>query len=261
MKLPDSICRFTDGRPYTENQTGMSGSRVLVFDDFVLKAEPFRQTVADTVEVMHWMENRLPVPKILCSEVSDGWSYLLMSRAKGEMSCSDYYMEHSEELVTALADGLKMLWETDLSGCPRDRGITAELAEARYRIDHDMVDMENTEPETFGEGSFRNPQDLLQWLEDHQPDYDPVLSHGDYCLPNIFLENGKVSCFIDLGDTGIGDRWRDIALCWRSLKHNFNGSYGGKAYPEFNPDILFEKLGIEPNPEKLQYYMLLDELF
>ena len=53
----------------------------------------------------------------------------------------------------------------------------------------------------------------------------------------------------------------DIALCYRSLKHNFDGTYGGKVYEDFNPELLFEKLGIEPDWDKLKYYILLDELF
>ena len=64
-----------------------------------------------------------------------------------------------------------------------------------------------------------------------------------------------------LGKTGIGDKWNDIALCYRSLKHNFDGTYGGKVYAKFNPDMLFEKLAIKPNWEKINYYLLLDELF
>ena len=67
--------------------------------------------------------------------------------------------------------------------------------------------------------------------------------------------------FIDLGDCGIGDKWRDIALLYRSLKHNFDGTYGGKDYPDFHPDRLFDAMGIEPDREKLDYYILLDELF
>ena len=64
-----------------------------------------------------------------------------------------------------------------------------------------------------------------------------------------------------MGKTGVGDKWNDIALCYRSLKHNFDGTYGGKVYKDFNPDMLFEKLGIEPDWDKLNYYILLDELF
>ena len=78
--------------------------------------------------------------------------------------------------------------------------------------------------------------------------------------PNIFIKDGKVSGFVDLDDAGVGDRWRDIATCYRSLKHNFNGFYGGKIYPDFDPDALFDALGIEPDRHKLRYHILLDEL-
>lgn len=75
------------------------------------------------------------------------------------------------------------------------------------------------------------------------------------------LVEGKPYSVDDLGDTGIADKWRDISLCYRSLKHNFDGTFGGKVYPDFDPDMLFDALGIEPNWEKLNYYILLDELF
>ena len=53
----------------------------------------------------------------------------------------------------------------------------------------------------------------------------------------------------------------DIALCYRSLQHNYNGKYGGKVYKNFNTELLFDELGILPDWEKIKYYTLLDELF
>ena len=96
---------------------------------------------------------------------------------------------------------------------------------------------------------------------ENKPSYEPVLSHGDFCLPNIYLDNGIISGFIDLGDAGIGDKWRDIALCYRSLKHNAEGAYGGKVYPDTDPMQLFKKLQIEPDWDKIRFYLLMDELF
>ena len=121
--------------------------------------------------------------------------------------------------------------------------------------------MERTEPETFGKNGFESPAALLEWLEANKPPCEPVLSHGDFCLPNIFLKDGKVSGFIDLGGMGIADKWRDISLCYRSLKHNFDGTFSGKIYKDFDPDMLFEALGIVPDRERLRYWILLDELF
>lgn len=121
--------------------------------------------------------------------------------------------------------------------------------------------MYNVEPDTFGENGFENPKHLLEWLKTNRQEEEFVFSHGDFCLPNIFLSEEKVSGYIDLGKAGIADRWQDIALCYRSLLHNFEGKYSDNNYPGFSADILFEKLDIVPNWDKIRYYILLDELF
>ncbi len=259
--IPDRIKAYIEGKEYSLDDIGMSGSKILLFDDCVLKIEKQSENFDKMVEMMRWMEGKVPVPKVLEVVYEGEWAYLLMSRMEGEMSCSEKYLERPEELATILAEGMKMLWSVDISDCPRIRDVDAELCEAAYRVKHRLVDVDNVEPDTFGEGGFRDPEHLLQWLRDNRPTYEPVLSHGDYCLPNVFIKDGRVSGFIDLGDTGVGDKWRDIALCYRSFIHNRDGSFGGKVYEDFDPERLFEKLQVEPNREKLRWYRLLDELF
>jgi kanamycin kinase/aminoglycoside 3'-phosphotransferase-3 len=184
-----------------------------------------------------------------------------MQRIPGKMSCDPEHLEDSSLLVSALSEGMQLLWRTDTAGCPRIRTLEHLLAEAEYRVDQNLVDMDNVEPETFGEGGFESPRHLLQWLRENRIEEEPVLAHGDYCLPNIFLLDGRFSGFVDVSDSGIGEKWRDIALCYRSLRDNMNGAYGGKAYPDFDPDTLFDALGITPDWEKIRYHLLLDELF
>lgn len=259
--IPDAVKGIVGDLTYDLDSTGHSGSQVLMFPDMVLKIEKCCKNGDKTVQVMKWLDGKIPVPRVLCHEVCGEYRYLLMSRTEGKMSCDPYYMERPNELLALLSEALEMLWSVDISDCPRCRSLDTELEEARYRVENGLVDIERTEPETFGENGFASPLELLHWLEDNKPVVEPVLSHGDFCLPNIFLNNGRISGFIDLGDTGIADKWRDISLCYRSLKHNFDGSFGGKVYDGFDPDMLFEALNIEPDRDKLKYYILLDELF
>ena len=264
--LPSPIQTLISGQSYETDSMGKSGAGVFVFDDFVLKIlDAHDKQICKqnnlSVQVMRWLDGRLPVPKVICYESDNDFQYLLMSRITGKMSCDEYYLEHPRELCRLLAQAFRMLWSVDVTGCPRERTIENELEEAKYRVENNLVDLEDAEPDTFGENGFENPKALLDWLQTHKPEYEPVLSHGDFCLPNIFLKDNKVSGFIDLGATGIGDKWRDIALCYRSLKHNVDGTWGSKIYPDVNPDLLLEELGIEPNNEKIRYYILLDELF
>ena len=258
--MPESIRQLIEGKPYETDGMGLSGSQVRIYDDSVLKIEKEQPKLAQMVEVMRWLEGKLPAPKVLATEVKDGYRYLLMSKVAGRMACDEYYMNRPEELVTLLSEALKMLWSVDISDCPKTFDLDAELEAAKYRVENHLVNMERAEPETFGEGGFKNPEELLQWLYDHKPEPDPVFAHGDFCLPNVLFEDGKVSGFIDLGDAGIADRGYDIALGYRSLKHNADGTFG-RAYEGVDPDELFVKLGIEPDWEKIKYYILLDELF
>lgn len=259
--LPEKIKELTAGQQCNMDEVGLSTSTVIVFEDMVLKMDKYSPEVEATIRIMRWLEGKLPVPKVICHEMKEDISYLLMSKVEGEMSCAEYYLEHPHELTSLLAEGLHMLWSVDVSDCPRVRDLDTELAKAKERLEQGLVDTLDAEPDTYGAEGFANPEELLTWLLEHKPDSEPVLSHGDYCLPNVLLADGRISGFIDLGDAGIADKWKDISLCYRSLKHNFDGTYGGKVYPDFNPDMLFDKLGMEPDWEKLRYYILLDEMF
>ena len=259
--FPERIRTLLTGKTYQIDEIGMSSSTVLLFEDMVLKIQDTSQELEKEYQFMKWLEPSDLVPKPLCYEEKDGRYYLLMSRMPGKMSCDESYMLQPEVLIQALADGLKALWQTDTADCPVENRLADQLEWAAENIRDGLVDVEEAEPDTFGENGFRDPEELLEWLKTHQPEEELALTHGDYCLPNVFVENGRFRGLIDLGRMGVADRWRDIALCYRSLCHNSDGSYGGPVYGEVQPEKLFEILGLKPDWERIRYYILLDELF
>lgn len=259
--FPPELKDILRGASFKMDTIGLSDSQVLLFEDKVLKIQPDSPEARAEYAMMTWLSDKLPVPKCLYHTMAEGTDYLLMSKVEGTMACEDAAMRQPEQLVSSLAGILRQLWRIDVSDCPVAWDLDSKLSLARTAVERGTVDLDNVQPDTFGPGGFDNPRQLLSWLESHKPEMEPVLSHGDFCLPNIFLKNGRISGLIDLGRSGAADRWVDIAICWRSLRDNYSGAYGGRVYPDFDPNSLFTALGIEPNWEKIRYYLLLDELF
>ena len=260
-RIPARIRRQLGQSASRPDQVGKSGAKVLLYPELVLKIQKDGTEAEQETKMLLWLQGRLPVPELIDAMTENGVRYLLMSRLPGVMSCDPVYMENPQRLASLLAEALEMLWSVDISACPRNCLLEGKLQEARLRVETGLVTMEDAEPETYGAEGFRNPEDLLLWLELHRPPEQRVLSHGDFCLPNVFLEGDRIAGFLDLGRCGIADPWCDIALGWRSLRNNAAGVYDGKRYSGFHSGDLFRALNITPDREMLRYYLLLDELF
>ena len=261
--LPEVIQKAVGTEKYTVDKIGESTSEVRIYDNYVLKIQPHSLETDNEVQFVRWINGRLPVPSILAYEIYNGLAYTLMTKVEGKMLCDIDFLQTPELVIELAARGLKMLWKTDVCDCPCSVSrLSNRLKAAEYNVAHGLVDIENTEPETFGKGGFKDPRELLEWLKNNRPPEDIVLTHGDYCLPNIFAKGDRISGFIDLGKSGSADRWQDIAIAIRSLDHNFDGRYfGGKPIFDFKLQMFLDALGVEMNEEKYRYYYLLDELF
>ncbi|MGN0401304.1 MAG: phosphotransferase [Acetatifactor sp.] len=65
----------------------------------------------------------------------------------------------------------------------------------------------------------------------------------DFCLPNVLVKHEQISGFIDLGKMGPADRWQDLDIVLRSLKHNFLGMFTNKkVWFDFEPQMLLDEL-------------------
>ena len=261
--IPEEIFSITGSREYTESHTGMSGSKVLLFPEHVLKLGPHTEETDNAAAAAEWLRGKVRVPRLLLYRTEDGIAYTLRERVKGIMLCDISFLMRPEKLAEMTAEAILSLWRVDISDCPlRVSRLSERLKAARRNVEEGLVDIENTEPDTFGPHGFADPEALLYWLEKNRPEEDPVMTHGDLSLPNLFAEGDEFSGFIDLGKAGPADRWQDVAIALRSLRKNIGGEYGdGVPFGRFEPRMLLEPLGLRPDPEKERYYMLLDELF
>lgn len=267
LVLPERIGSLVANKGFAADDIGMSGSSVLIYENMVLKIQEHNEEAENEYGMLQFLKGKLPVPEVYAYETAGGKAYLLMGRCRGEMSCARIYMEDPFLQCRLLAEGLKGLWSVDISACPFDQRLEYKLARAEHNIKNNLVDLENVEAGTFGENGFRDPASLLQWLYENKPVEEPVMSHGDYCLPNLFGTGDKAAGYIDLGRAGIADKWCDIAICYRSLRDNYSGKYS-RAHQDrragaadCDASLLFRELGLEPDWEKINYYILLDELF
>jgi len=261
-KMPEEIKKRIEGLAWAYDEIGLSGSSILLFDEMVLKIEQRSRSSESERKLLEWLYGKLPIPRVIAAETKDACSYLLMSRLPGEMACSASNLEKMEQTVKALAKGIRTLWQIDTARCPCSNGIAERLVQAQSNIENGQVETDDFEIETFTTEGFSDVSDLYGYLEQNRPQEDLVFSHGDYCLPNVFVSGCEVTGFLDWGNGGIADRWQDIALCVRSLRHNCMeyAGYDEAAYQKYRT-LFFSELGIAPDEEKIRYFILLDELF
>lgn len=251
MYLPKEIEQFVKKMKCVKDGEGKSKADVYkIFDlekTYYLKVEKRCDETIREHDMYKWLKGKLPVPEIISESFENGTDYLLIEKAKGIMLESECYRNNPKQLVRLAAEGLKLLWKVPVSECDFDASIESKLKKAKQQIDNGKKVCVDSNMYTKG---FNNEQDVYEYLISNIPKEDKVLSHGDYCFNNYFAYNNHISSFIDMGRGGIGDRYQDISLCVRELMD----------YEKTYTELLFQYLDMEPDYERIRYYILLDEL-
>lgn len=256
MRLPAPIASAVADLPCSSDQIGMSGHTVLLYPDRVLKIGPKNWESDNELTMLRFFQGKLPCPEVIAYEEEAGQRYLLTTRVPGRMLCDPTQMMPLRRTAERIAEALRLLWAIPARSCPSDMGLDRKLHLIEEKLD--SLSVSNAEPATYGPGGFKNPEALLRFLQDNRPEETKVVTHGDLCLPNVLISPAGAIGFVDLGRSGLADPWCDIALSYRSLKHNCNGIHG--TYPGWTEAMLFDALGIARDEERLRYYLLLDEL-
>lgn len=150
---------------------------------------------------------------------SDDGDWLLTKAVRGEDCTFKTYLDDPERLCDTLAYILRELHEADCSDCPVQDRISEYLALAEENYHTDNFDKSNF-PDSFGYSSAEEAHKVLQ--EGKHVLKNEVLIHGDYCLPNVMLDDWNFSAFIDVGNAGVGDRHIDLFWATWTLWFNLN---------------------------------------
>lgn len=141
------------------------------------------------------------------SYISKDFDYLVTEKIKGDDCIADKYLQNPNKLCDTIAEKLAMLHSINPKDCPITNHTQNYLKTAHQNFESGNYDKSQF-PDSFG---YKSAEEALKVIEQnkHLLQTDTLL-HGDYCLPNIILDDWKFSGFIDLGNGGIGDRHVDI---------------------------------------------------
>jgi kanamycin kinase len=207
-------------------------------------------TALDEVDRLRWARPYLPVPDVLDAGSDDRVDWLLTAAVAGTDATKHPLLADPERLVPVLARALAAFHAAAPVGiCPFDFTMPVALRHVRRRIREGVAEPTDLHPEY----AHLTLEEALAEVERLAPDHeDLVVCHGDYCFPNILLDDaGLVTGYIDIGELGVADRWCDLAVAAWSVTWN-----AGPGWEE----LFFESYGVEPDHDRIRCYRLLYDL-
>ncbi|MFD0871436.1 MULTISPECIES: aminoglycoside 3'-phosphotransferase [Paenibacillus] len=173
--------------------------------------------------------------KVLLYVQDDRHDYLVTEQVKGKDAADEEYLGQPERLCEVFAESLVRLHTMGVEDCPRDNGLErmVERAKENYRdgkADRSLL-------RYMGYESRDEAYRELLLLEDHSISDDRVVIHGDYCLPNVILNEFEFSGYVDVGYGGSGDRHYDLFWALWSLQFNLqSGRYSERFLDAYGRD-------------------------
>lgn len=230
LSLPDGLRQWIADAALFES-SGQSGARTIRIGDggaYLKIAE--RGALLHASRMQSYFADKRMAPPVLCY-LSSGKDYLVTQGLTGQDGTSPNHLAEPERLSEVFGQCLRALHEVDARDCPvRDRmsDLIRQVPNARFNRSH-LEDIASY----IGEAVLEKAPDEIACARDLIR--SDVLIHGDYCLPNIILNDWSFQGLIDVADGRIGDRHYDLVwglwtLNW-NLKsqrygHRFLDAYG-----------------------------------
>ncbi|USI74349.1 APH(3') family aminoglycoside O-phosphotransferase [Sphingomonas morindae] len=258
--VPSCLVERLAGRRWFRDQVGEAGAAVYRLhaapgDDLYLKhgTDACADAVTDEMARLVWLAPRIAVPRLRHFVRTEREAWLLTDAVPGRTAWQQLAAARDASERAALArllgGGLAAWHALPVGDCPFDSGHGLRLGQARARMIAGLVDEDDFAPEHRGWSAAQLWEEMTMLVP---TEIEPVVTHGDFSLDNILIEQGRISGYIDVGLAGRADRYQDIAILWQSL-----GAFGDAAREAF-----LAAYGLAaPDPARLAFHGCLDEFF
>ena len=215
--IPDAFHPLLRGAQ-TYDSSCSADARVLFIDrdgGYYLKSAP-RGTLEQEARMTAYFHGKGLAPEMLAYKSAES-DWLLTAKAPGTDCTDERYLNDPKRLCDTLAELLRRLHSVDASDCPIPNRMAPyrATAETNYRTGT----FDNTHfPDNWGYATAEEAWRVIE--RDGRLLRTDTLLHGDYCLPNVLLNDWSFGAFIDVGNGGVGDR--HIDLFWGVWSLSFN---------------------------------------
>lgn len=225
LRLPQSILDWIGDAPLTDT-SGCSGDKTYFVDRepaAYLKIGPKGKFARSSAMQRYWAGKGLSADVVMY--LSEDRDYFVTTPIPGKDGLAPEHLAEPEKLSRAFGAALRRLHSVSFADCPVDL-LTQLLDEAKDRS-FQQWHMDDLRP-FIGEAHAETARAEVK-ANAHLLRRDALL-HGDYCLPNIMLDNWQLTGFIDIADGGIGDRHYDIAWGLWTIMYNLKQPEYGEMF-------------------------------
>lgn len=208
------IYNIIDKNELKELKLGRSDTKVFKtklksnYQEVILKIQytENKNNLKEEYERLKWIEGKLNTPKAYYYNEKDNIKYLIMEYKKGAPSFK------FDDIGYQLGKALKQIHQVNIENCPFNKYSPEQL------LSNFLAKLDSIYPEIQDNYKDETKETVIEFMKENIPT-DKVLTHGDYSMPNILINDGEIS-FIDLGELGISTKYLDIYYLMKSLKIN-----------------------------------------
>lgn len=177
------------------------------------------EDLALEAQKLEWLHLRHPSPRVVDYFRRGDVEFLITEAIPGTSAIDPTNVAQPNETIATIGHRLRFLHELPVADCPWTWSLADRAAQAIRPLNPEL-----TVP----------ADDKL------------VVCHGDPCAPNTLLDaHGEFVAHVDMQRLGVADRWADLAVVTLSFGWN---------YADYDEFAFWNAYGIEPDPERIEFY-------